>query len=394
MYRYLILITGILFCIVASANTRSVDKKISVTIKIVAVNKDTGSIRLRYPGEDKIVRLVNGIAVFKTAISNTTEMLLMTNPYAKDLDDSSIIRFLAEPADITIRFIVSNGIPQNIQIAGSPAQQEKDQWDIRYNSLLHDKENIWQTMGALAKKENSSDSLLVRKQMDSLQQKINDIYTAIGKYISQYIRQHPASFLSGYLLYRYHKKMIIDSVEAGYQQLSNVVKTTHFAVFVFDYLFTLSNSNFRKQYNAVAHTQLSNAKNLFDFILPDEHQKPVNLSLFKGKPVLIFFWATWCGPCHQQAPALTTLINEFKDEPISFISISLDKSFDHYKASDKKITLPCTTLVDTENSLRYFYQFLYVPQLILLDKNGKVLVNDAPAADSPGLRAILRNALK
>ena len=59
-----------------------------------------------------------------------------------------------------------------------------------------------------------------------------------------------------------------------------------------------------------------------DFTLKDMHGATVKLADFKGKPILLNFWATWCGPCKAEIPALNELYAQYKDQGLAIVGIS------------------------------------------------------------------------
>jgi thiol-disulfide isomerase/thioredoxin len=71
-----------------------------------------------------------------------------------------------------------------------------------------------------------------------------------------------------------------------------------------------------------------------DFTLPDLSGKDVPLSSFKGKPLLINFWATWCGPCKIETPWLVELQNEYASQGFQIVGISAEG--DDLKVDDKE----------------------------------------------------------
>src|SRR5262245_13522163 len=67
-------------------------------------------------------------------------------------------------------------------------------------------------------------------------------------------------------------------------------------------------------------------KATFDFVLKDQHNQPVKLSDYKGKVVIVNFWATWCGPCKVEIPDFVKLYAQYKDKGLVIVGISIDDS--------------------------------------------------------------------
>ncbi len=371
-----------------SANDKFFD---STIIKIHVLNRESGILELRCPGGTKIVRFINGKTTLSLSLNDVYEMRLLTKQKPKDWEDISIIKFLGEPSTISITFSLINEVPTGVVITGSKSQTEKEHWERENSDILEARENNWNAFQELKK---VSDSTLYRIKENVLGAEFDSIFNIIGHRVGQYVQAHPSSFFSSYLLYHYHKRIQADSLALYYSKLSYFVKEGNFAVAVFDYLFTLDNNGFREEQSFGNLPALKTATNLFDFSFIDENKKTVELHRFKGKPTLLFFWATWCAGCHKEADKIKELIHLFKNDSINFLSISIDKSFEIFKKSNKKINLPCITLVDLRNELRYFYHFLYVPKIILVDATGKIIYDDDFENNSTSLKLILKNTLE
>jgi len=67
-------------------------------------------------------------------------------------------------------------------------------------------------------------------------------------------------------------------------------------------------------------------KGTFDFVLKNEFNQPVKLADYKGKVVIVNFWATWCGPCKTEIPDFVKLYAEYKDKGLVIVGISIDDS--------------------------------------------------------------------
>jgi len=76
---------------------------------------------------------------------------------------------------------------------------------------------------------------------------------------------------------------------------------------------------------AILGTTTSSAQTAPEFKLPDINGKTVNLSDFKGKIVIVDFWATWCGPCKMEIPGFVKLQEKYKDDLV-IIGVSLDQN--------------------------------------------------------------------
>lgn len=136
----------------------------------------------------------------------------------------------------------------------------------------------------------------------------------------------------------------------------------------------------------------------YNFSGKDVKGKEHQLSDYKGTLVYVDVWATWCGPCKAQIPALKKLEKKFHGKPITFLSISLDKKKDLKKWKDfiKEKNLGGVQLIadDAFNSdVAKAYGIKGIPRFMLFDKEGKVITIDAPRPSKEGTEEWLRSML-
>jgi peroxiredoxin len=118
-----------------------------------------------------------------------------------------------------------------------------------------------------------------------------------------------------------------------------------------------------------------------DFTQNDVNDKPVKLSDFRGKYVLLDFWASWCGPCRGENPNVVKAYNAYKDKNFTVLGVSLDnpgKKEDWLKAIEKD-GLTWTHVSDLkgwENAASKMYGVRGIPANYLIDPTGKIIAKN------------------
>lgn len=125
-----------------------------------------------------------------------------------------------------------------------------------------------------------------------------------------------------------------------------------------------------------AHKVTAIGGNAPDFTQNDVNGKPVSLSDYKGKLVLVEFWASWCHPCREESPNLIKQYNLYKDKGFEILSVSVDSDKSRWLEAIKKDGLTWTQVSDLkgwDNEARKLYGISGVPANFLVSEEGKII---------------------
>ncbi|HIM11726.1 TPA: TlpA family protein disulfide reductase [Candidatus Poribacteria bacterium] len=118
--------------------------------------------------------------------------------------------------------------------------------------------------------------------------------------------------------------------------------------------------------------QDSNSPLAPDFTLLSTDFKPVSLSDYRGKIVLLDFWATWCKPCQEEIPIFIDLYDQYRDQGFEMVGISIDS--ERLKVVNpfiEKLGVNYTILLGEPN-LMDKYNIMAIPTAVLIDQSGNI----------------------
>src|SRR5450432_331555 len=260
--------------------------------------------------------------------------------------------------------VTINGDIENLtamQVKGSASESDFIAFEQTFNSYFAQ-------LNQFSQLSNSPDAASKR---DSIGEAYQAVAMAIQLGVDSFIQQKKSSYVSPFLLVVVNQ--LSDDVfllERRYNSLSPEVQESMYGKYI--------------------REQIDNGKvgavgsEAMDFIQADTAGKPVSLSSFKGKYVLIDFWASWCKPCRMENPNVLLAYERFKAKNFTVLGVSLDRTREAWiKAieDDKLAWSQVSDLKFWSNAVAQQYKIQQIPQNFLIDPNGKIVGKNLRGAD-------------
>jgi thiol-disulfide isomerase/thioredoxin len=244
---------------------------------------------------------------------------------------------------------------QTYKVSGSAIQQESETFESAMKDLTDQESQLYTKSG----KGTHDEQVTVEAKLD-------DIKKIKNSKIDQYIHDHPKNFYSIYLILgRANYGVDYTEIKPLFDELDESAKQMEQGKKLIQRLEELKRSKIGEQ--------------MINFTQIDTAGKPVRFSSFKGKYVLIDFWASWCGPCRAENPNVLKAYNAYKDKGFTVVGISLDDNAVSWKKAIKDDKMPWIELADAKgpkNEVKTYYGIQGIPSNLLVDPSGKIVAKD------------------
>jgi len=243
-----------------------------------------------------------------------------------------------------------------------------------YKELMTDLSPILVKAQALQAAENAVPD--AQKNTDAYQNTENDKHKALANeqtaIFKKFIKDHPNSYMSLLVLSQMGPNVDVSELKPLYDGLGQNLKDME------------TGRQIKRSIDALLPTAMGAIAP--DFTQNDVNGNPVTLSSFRGKYVLIDFWASWCNPCRQENPTVVKAFHKFQNKNFTVLGVSLDKQDGKaaWLAAIKDDGLNWTQVSDLSfwsNKVALLYGVQSIPHNLLLDPTGKIIAKDLRGVD-------------
>lgn len=277
-----------------------------------------------------------------------------------DLGDKGFYIFL-ENSKIDIHGNIDS--LREVSISGSVAQDEYDQYLAAMEEINTRLDDLYSQKREARKAKDEAKT----KKLNVLIEEAEDFEK---QNIMQYILDHGNSIIAPHLTRRNSYLWELDELEKLVNSINRSFDNTIYMAELRDRIEILR--------------KVAIGKPAVDFTMNDTSENPVALSSFKGKYLLVDFWASWCSPCREENPNVVACYNKFKDKNFEVLGVSLDQDRERWIQAihDDHLTwTQVSDLVGWKNKAAGMYGVNSIPSNILIDPEGIIIARNLRGND-------------
>lgn len=282
---------------------------------------------------------------------------------SRDASQQPSLTFFADQEPVEVLYLAGDSLAYSTIKAGG-THNDYMEYRMMINNLVSQQQRMQQDFTEAAQKGDYNAQAAIRAEFDNL----NKQYMTGLK---SFIKTHPRSAVSAHILANdlNNPNIPMTDIEECLSYMDPSMK---------------DNSNVK-----IAQKRIDDKRGTMvgykatNFSQADPNGKMVSLSDFKGKYVLVDFWASWCRPCRMENPNVVAAFQKYKDKGFTILGVSMDSNREPWLAAIQQDRLTWTQVSDLKgwgNEVGKLYGVTGIPQNFLIDKEGKIVATNLRGA--------------
>ena len=267
-------------------------------------------------------------------------------------------------------YVKGTGSLEFAKVSGGPINTDNNKLNTLLTNNSAELKKITKAYAALSPGQNN-----LKEARDSIIKKSDELITKRKAIYLAFIKSHPASMMSLFALENYERPVAnFADIEPIFNMLSADIRMS------------AAGRKYAAEISRMKHIEIGALAP--DFTITDTLGKLVSLHDYKGKYVLIDFWASWCPPCRADNPNVLKIYNAYKDKNFAIVSVSLDNVKSSWLNAVHEDHLPWTQLSDLKGynpgGIAKLYALDGIPQNFLIGPDGRIINRASFVTDLPG----------